>query len=143
MDASNVATRLWVGAAPPFDRDLPTFDTMVLCAAELQPERVAFHGLLIRCPIPDDALNQVELTRVLLASMAVANSIARGDRVLVTCAQGLNRSALVAALALHRLTRMSSRELIVHMRLRRHPNALFNPHFQEILHRLVGNGRRQ
>jgi len=142
MDCSNVATRLWVGAAPPMDRDLPTFDTLVLCAQEIQPERLAFHGLVIRAPLPDDALSNAELARALLASKAVADALVRRERVLVTCAQGLNRSAFVAALALGRLTRMSAREIIVHIRLRRHPNALFNPHFQEILRQLIGDGRK-
>lgn len=142
MDASNVATRLWVGAAPPLDRPLPTFDTLVLCAEEIQPDRLAFEGLVIRCPLPDAELSNAELTRALLASRAVADALARGDRVLVTCHMGLNRSALVAALALARLTRMSARDLILHIRLRRHPGALSNPYFQHILQQLVGSGRR-
>lgn len=141
MDASRVANRLWVGAEPPTDRDLPSFDVIVLCAEEIQPERMAFHGTVIRSPIPDGTLTNAELTRALLASKAVADALIAGRRVLVTCAQGINRSALVASLALARVTRMSARDLILTMRLRRHPQALFNPHFQEILQRLVGAGR--
>jgi protein-tyrosine phosphatase len=142
MDASRVANRLWVGAAPPLDRDLPSFDVVVLCAAEIQPERMAFHGTVIRAPIPDATLDNAELTRALLASKAVGDALLAGRRVLVTCAQGLNRSALVASLALGRITRMSAQDLILTMRLRRHPQALFNQHFQEILRRIVGDGRR-
>jgi protein-tyrosine phosphatase len=142
MDASNVATRLWVGARPPFDCDLPRFDVLVLCAEELQPERLAFHGLVIRCPIPDATLSNAELTRALLASSAVADALSRGQRVLVTCAAGINRSALVAALALARITRMGAVELMLLMRQRRHPMALSNPYFQQVLHKLVGDGRQ-
>lgn len=142
MDASNVATRLWVGAAPPFDRDLPDLDMLVLCAQEVQPTRVAFHGLVIRAPIPDSTLTNAELTRSLLASKAVADGLVRGQRVLVTCAQGRNRSALIACLALARLTRMSAEDLIQHIRARRHPEALSNPYFRHILQTLVGEGRQ-
>jgi protein-tyrosine phosphatase len=137
MDASNVATRLWVGSQPPFDRDLPQIDVLVLCARELQPDRVAFHGRLIRCPIPDDALDHAELARAVLAAKVVSDALLAGQRVLVTCSAGINRSALVASLALARITRMTADELIALMRLRRHPNALFNPHFRNVLQRLV------
>lgn len=142
MDASNVATRLWVGGQPPFDRDLPDFDVLVLCAGELQPEQVAFHGRLIRCPIPDAVLNHAELTRALLTSKAVADAMLRRQRILVTCAMGINRSALVASLAIARVTSMSAEDLVRLMRQRRHPMALSNPTFQHILQRLVGDGRR-
>lgn len=142
MDASNVATRLWVGAAPPFDRDLPDLDMLVLCAQEIQPTRVAFHGLVVRAPIPDSTLTNAELMRALLASKAVADALVRRQRVMVTCASGLNRSALVACLALARLTRLSAQDLIRLIRSRRHHEALSNPHFCGILQTLVGEGRQ-
>src|SRR5690349_1357478 len=68
LDASNVATRLWIGGRPPFDRDLPGFDLLVLCARELQPDHVAFHGTVIRCPLRDDILDHPELTRAVLTA---------------------------------------------------------------------------
>jgi protein-tyrosine phosphatase len=137
LDASNVATRLWVGGKPPFDRELPEFDLLVLCAQELQPREIAFHGRVLRCPLPDDVLDHQELRHTVLTAKDVGDALLASHRVLVTCAMGLNRSALVAALAMARATRMSAAEIIGRIRRRRSANALFNPHFQEIIKRLV------
>jgi protein-tyrosine phosphatase len=137
MDASNIATRLWVGGRPPFDRDLPEFDLLVLCAQELQPVHVEFHGRCLRCPIPDGQLDHQELTRAVLAAKEVGDALLSGNRVLVTCAAGLNRSALVAGMALARATTMTADQIIERIRQRRDPRALYNVHFQEILRRLV------
>ncbi len=137
LDASNVATRLWVGGKPPFDRDLPDFDLLVLCAQELQPGETAFHGRVLRCPLPDGPLDHQELARAVLSAKAVGDALLRGRRVLVTCAAGLNRSALVAALALARATKMTAAEIIGRIRQRRSSSALYNTHFQEIIRRIV------
>lgn len=140
-DASVIAPRLWIGAKPPFDRDLPNIDLLVLCAAELQPERLAFHGKIVRCPIPDDVLNQKERKMVVMASVLVARAVAQGQRALVTCAAGMNRSALVVALTLGHLTTMDSSKVIEHIRKHRHPKALYNEHFQKLIHVIVADGR--
>lgn len=137
LDASNVATRLWVGGEPPFDVDLPRFDMLALCAQEIQPEQLAFHGEVVRCPIPDSALDIRQIKRAVLTARAVGNALLSGKSVLVTCGQGINRSALVAGLALARATRMTADDIIKLMRTRRNPNALFNVHFQDLLRRLV------
>ncbi len=150
LDASNITPpkaggdiagprrSLWVGGQPPFDRDLPEFDVLVLCARELQPERVAFHGYVIRCPIPDDVLSHAEVRTVLGTARLVADSLIARRHILVTCAHGLNRSALVASLALAHVTRLSADALIRIMRARRHPNALYNTHFQTLLRQFIG-----
>jgi protein-tyrosine phosphatase len=142
MDTSNITRRLWVGAAPPFDRDLPDFDVLVLCAREIQPERLAFHGVVVRCPIADGVLDNHEVVRVLVSARVVATALATRRRVLVTCADGRNRAPLVASMALARLTRMSSDDLVRLMRARRHPEALSNAYFRELLSRIVGTGLR-
>lgn len=141
IDASNVARRLWVGGAPPVDRDLPEFDLLVLCAREFQPEVVAFRRRIIRCPIIDGHLTHRETLRVLGAGRRVADTLASGRTVLVTCMQGRNRSALVASLGLGLVTRMSSDELVALMRAKRMPTCLSNPEFQAILRRYIGDGR--
>jgi hypothetical protein len=141
LDASQVSTRLWVGGKPPFDRDLPDFDMLVLCAQELQPERVAFHGRAVRCPIPDARLEPRQIARVLMTSRAVAESLSAGQRILVTCSAGINRAALVASLALARVTRMSADDLVTLVRRTRGQQALCNQHFREIIANLVGSGR--
>lgn len=141
LDASNVFNRLWVGSRPPDDRDLPMFDVIALCAMEYQPPMKAFHGLVLRCRVPDDHLTAQQIYAVTMTATNVAAALARRQRCLVTCYAGLNRSALVASLALGMVTRMSADELIALMRARRDPRCLFNDHFRVILSSLIGPGR--
>ncbi len=136
VDASNITKRLWIGSKPPHDRDLPELDTVVLCAQEYQPQ-MAFHGTVIRCRIPDAVLSPVELRTALAAGQVVGEHLKAGKRVLVTCYAGLNRSSLVAALGLSRVTRMAPDEIVELIRARRHPTALHNRHFVEIIQRFA------
>lgn len=140
-DATPIAPRLWIGSKPPIDRDMKNVDVLVLCAAEFQPERMTFHGAVWRCPIPDDVLEPPELRAVLKTSVAVAKAIVDRRRVLVTCQQGRNRSALVIAFALHQLTTMSGLQIVEHIRKHRQLNALSNPWFVKKIVELVGDGR--
>lgn len=142
-DVNAVAPRLWIGSKPPIDRDLPHVDVLVLCAKEYQPPALMFHGTVIRCPIDDGILTRDEVNRALTASKAVAAALSSKRRVLSTCQMGLNRSALVAALALGRLTYASADELVAQIRARRDPRCFSNPHFVELLQRFVGDGRRE
>lgn len=142
LDASNIAKRLWIGAAPPLDRDLPEFDVLVLCAAEIQPSRVGFTKKIIRCGVPDGELTRAELQRILAAARDVAQALAAGKRVLVTCAMGLNRSALVTGLALEMCVELTSHQIIALIRQKRNPQALFNEHFVMILHKFGEQIRR-
>lgn len=141
LDASNIVRRLWVGGKPPTDRELPDFDVLVLCAQEIQPAQLGFRGLVLRCPLPDAALDNQELARVFVIAKRVGEQLVAGKSVLVTCAMGINRSALVASLALGLITRMSADELVRVMRSRRHTECLSNEHFRAILKRYVGAGR--
>lgn len=140
-DATVIAPRLWIGSQPPFDVDLPRIDTLVLCAQELQPEALAFHGPVLRCPIPDAELDAAQVRTVAQAAVSVAKSIVLGQRVLVTCRMGLNRSALVVALALHQLTTMDADQVVEHIRRQRNAAALSNAHFVTIIEQIVGDGR--
>lgn len=143
VDASNVSRNLWIGSAPPFDRDLPKIDTLVLCAQEIQPAFTAFHGTLLRCPIDDAELTSNELAMVMMASKRVASDLLQNRTVLVTCAQGRNRSALVAALALGQITRRSSAQIIELIRARRRRDCLTNPAFVTIIERFVKEDRNE
>lgn len=133
LDVSNIARRLWIGAAPPFDRHIPEFDVLVLCAAELQPMAVGFQGSIIRCPIPDSVLSQRETNRALVTGRTVAGCLLSGRRVLVTCAAGRNRSALIAGLALGLATRMTPSAIVALIRMRRSSECLSNPYFVEVM----------
>jgi protein-tyrosine phosphatase len=136
-----VAPRLWVGSKPPVDRDMAQIDLLVLCAEEFQPASLAFHGRLIHCPLPDAALSSSEVNMAIVAGVTVAQALANGRRVLVTCALGLNRSALVAGIALSQLTTMSAGQIVELIRERRGREALSNMDFVYLLNRLVGDGR--
>jgi len=142
LDASNVARRLWVGSRPPFDRNLPEFDVLVLCAQEIQPAVMAFAGTVIRCPLPDNSLTQEETTMALIVGKSVAQHLARKHTVLVTCAAGRNRSALVAGLALGLVTQLSADQIVDLVRKRRMAACLSNKAFCDILQRYIGRGRR-
>lgn len=136
IDANQIVNRLWVGSKPPFDRHLPAFSMLVLCAEELQPPHIAFRGKLVRCPIYDtNPLPQTHWHHAVRASREVADELRRGGRVLVTCQMGLNRSALVASLAILQTMRMHPAQIIQLVRARRRSNALCNPHFCELLMR--------
>ena len=138
IDAHQIVTRLWVGSAPPFDRHLPAFSMLVLCAYEIQPAQLAFKGRVLRCPIDDASpMSRTDLHHALRASREVAAELRRGGRALVTCAQGRNRSALVASLAIIQTMRMPPATIIARVRARRGPNALSNPAFTEVLTRMA------
>jgi hypothetical protein len=70
----------------------------------------------------------------------VADAVRGGERALVTCVQGRNRSAFVAALALQRLTGASGPEAADVVRAARQPDAgatvLVNPWFCALLARI-------
>lgn len=148
MNMSNIAPRLWVGGAPPLDRDLP-FDTLVLCAREIQPTELAFSRQVVRVPLPDATLSTDEIRTAIIGGRAVAQALAAGRRVLVTCYAGLNRSALVASLGLGMGTRMSAGQIIQLIRQRRTPGAkpedgaLHNQHFVRIIEQFVGHRHRR
>lgn len=140
-DATVIAPRLWLGGVPPFDRDLPNIDVLVLCARELQPTALAFHGTVLRCPLNDAEPDIAQARTAVQTALEVAKAIASSKRVLVTCHMGLNRSALVVALALNRLTTMSGDEIVDRIRARRGQAALGNQHFVTLIKRIVGNGK--
>lgn len=141
IDISAIVNRLWIGGRPPFDRDLPDFDVLVLAAGELQPERTAFHGAVLRCPIPDGVLTTHELGRAAIVARTVAEAIANGRRSLVTSSAGMNRCAFIAALALQHLTGMSADAIVSLIRSRRHHLALNNQYFVTVVQAIAGSGR--
>jgi hypothetical protein len=143
IDANSVGPRLWVGARPPFDRDIPKVNVIVLCAREIQPtkDQIAFKGQLMHCPLPDAELTNDQLRLAIATSRNIVKALLEEKRVLVTCAAGINRSAFVAALTLGQLTLMSADQLIARMRRLRHPECLYNQYFQSYLHSLIGDGR--
>lgn len=112
------------GSAPPVGVPLP-FDVVVLAAMEYQPELPGFtvlHVPLDDGPPPDHSTR----VRICGAARRVAEHVQAGDRVLVTCWQGRNRSGVISGLAMRVLgvPGVQAAE-----RIRRVRNGLTNPHF--------------
>jgi protein-tyrosine phosphatase len=141
LDATRLAPRLYIGSAPPVGPALADsgFDVLVLCAAEYQPRLHEFPGLsaVIHAPFDDDELDEKAINMAVTSAMDVQDHVLEGDRVLVTCMAGRNRSGLVCALALHLLTCCDPRDAIIHIKKTRvgldGREALVNPYFIEFL----------
>jgi len=82
----------------------------------------------VRWEFDDDHVLPDEAALAAVADRTAA-AVRAGTRVLVHCAAGLNRSSLVTALVLARLTPMRGPELVEYIRARRSPDCLFNRTF--------------
>lgn len=137
LDASRVAPGLYQGSAPKPGQTLP-FDLVVLCAEEYQlpqwrePFGPGTH--VLRVPLDDSGKppteNQVRWAED--AGRIVAKARAVGNRVLVTCWQGFNRSGLVVAHALMELG-VIPETAIQAVKRARGPRALSNTWFQDLI----------
>ena len=70
-------------------------------------------------------------------SSKLATRIRRGSSVISTCAAGWNRSALVSAFTVMRLTDLSTDAIVQLIRDARGPNALCNHAFVKIIHAMA------
>jgi protein-tyrosine phosphatase len=137
-DATPVFGSLFVGSAPEGSLDeLCPWEVVVFTAKEFQPEYPRTENkLLIYAPIRDANISKAEKDMVLRVAKELAHNLMRGARVLVTCAQGLNRSAVFAAATMIELG-LSPRQAIADIRSARGPKALFNPSFVDFLEGLA------
>jgi protein-tyrosine phosphatase len=140
--ASRIVEGLWVGAAPPPGDYSDEFDVIVFTADEYQPSRSLFPKVRVRHFPYDDSTRPTDhdLMTAWTAAEAVARDMRRGRRVLVTCRMGRNRSAFVAALALHLVTGAPGEETLNLVRSRRTDavgvQALSNSAFRQFLRTL-------
>jgi hypothetical protein len=102
------------------------YDAVVTLYAWAQP--VDWEVEELRYGFGDGALHGEDITRVLRAAAWAHERWTSGDRVLVRCQAGLNRSGLVTALVLL-LAGWEPAEAIRLIRARRSPHALFNRDF--------------
>jgi hypothetical protein len=81
-----------------------------------------------RYGVPDASIKDIDLQRLRQAVEFGYDRWKQGDRVLVRCQAGLNRSGLVLALILIK-DGLTPREAISRIRDNRGPDALFNSNF--------------
>jgi len=146
LDANEIAPGLWQGSKPPMDGTVKGrgFTHLVLCAREWQPSDELFPGVqVIHAPNDDHPayghLDREKLRTAIVAARQVAEAIKKGGMALVTCAQGINRSGLVSALALHFLYGWSGSQCIDRVRKKRKHRvykALSNEEFTAALRNL-------
>ena len=123
------------------------FDILVLCAKELQSKstRAPNGKHLVRLPMEDDIYRPVmpkDAQRYHGTARELAKAVMRGKKVLVTCAQGVNRSGLITSLIVMNLTTLPGRDVVRMLRQRRKVGGgaypLMNPMFESF----VVNARR-
>ena len=139
---------LWIGSAPPPGRVLPLLgvDTLVLCAKECivdqsPPEQYGVRNV-VYAPFSDSGNRPTaaEFKAAEWAAEQVVDSVESRRRCLVTCFQGRNRSGLVCAIALQRMSGWSGKRAADWIRDRR-DGALTNMYFYAYM---IGKpGRRQ
>lgn len=134
---------LYIGGVP-LNNDAvdKEFDVLVLAALEFQdvfPVHKYPNTYVIHAPLVDDKLAREDKITALSAGIKVYEARAAGKKVLSTCAAGVNRSALIAAISLI-LDGMSAEHAINKIRQKRKPlsgaTPLFNPHFVRFLKEL-------
>lgn len=130
MNFSEIYPKLFIGSAPIC---LPPFDVIVFSAKEHQP---IFDDppkqTLIYVELRDAKPTSEERSAALRTACAVSKALKEGKSVLVTCAAGMNRSALIAGLAL-RMLKVPTRKIVQAVRRVRGPEALANPYFLSML----------
>ena len=90
---------------------------------------------MIRCRLYDDTEELPTANQwqdAVRSAEEVAKRVRAGERVLVTCAMGINRSGLVCALSLHMLMGWSGARCVRYIQSKR-PIALKNPIFVGLL----------
>jgi len=140
IDATKIAPRLYQGSAPPIGKAVAQcgFDVLVLAAIEYQPPDELFPGaVVLRAPIDDAPIDRSSWRIALTAANRVASAVRKGQRVLVTCNMGMNRSGLIVALSIHILTGQDSKNVVQHIkRMRR--GSLSNRSFVQAIQVFAG-----
>lgn len=137
---NEVAPGLFIGSKPKPGHH-PGIDVIVLAAMEYQPPAGMFPDTeVIHAPLDDDPLRSLRLDEISLAvrtASRVARRLRAGRRVLASCLMGLNRSSLVAGLAMHDVFGMQAEEIVARIRHARGSFALSNPHFEGLLRAVI------
>ena len=134
FDAHEIVPGLWQGALPPEGPEVKGrgFSVLVLCARELQPPAERYPGVkVIHAPNDDHpdygSLDREKLRVAIRAAKKAVEALKDGERVLVTCAAGANRSGLVSGLMLHFLYGWSGRKAVDMIRRKRKVKGGYQP----------------
>lgn len=124
--------RLAQGSKPPINSKMP-FEVIVLAAREHQFDMPGYEVLHI--PLDDDPWDPPsaeDQAKIKAVASTVAQRVRAGHRVLVTCHAGINRSGLIAGLALVELgfTGPQAANRIKYLR-----GGLTNPQFRRLVRR--------
>ena len=132
LDADKVAKSLYIGSYPAdYEKGglkKHGFDALVLSAIEDQAPG-KFQDLdVYRVPLRDDSvfgLTDQEWADARKAAGWASDHLKRGDRVLITCHMGINRSALITALTI-KLTypEIPAKDIVAHIQYFRKPSFL-------------------
>ena len=117
---------------PSHSRGRRPFDLIVTLYAVEQPAPWGVEE--IRYGFPDAELDPRDLDRVREVADYAAERWKAGDRVLIRCQAGVNRSGLVTALVLL-AEGWRPRRILEHLRACRSPNVLSNSDFREVVFR--------
>ncbi len=107
LEYSEIAQGLSMGSRPSVGlmARLHGFDIVVFTAKEYQPPVEWYPGTRVaRITLNDAELPTKHALEAVHLATHLARAIRRGEKVLVTCNQGRNRSGLIAALTLAKLT---------------------------------------
>lgn len=103
LNYNEIYPNLYQGGEPALELGY-IFDYIVFCAEEIQPyEHEFLPAVSLFCPFDDNGVTKPspsELIEIYETADRVAELVQDGNKVLVTCAAGINRSGLVTALAL-------------------------------------------
>lgn len=142
IDAHLVGNNLWVGRRP-YDSLRHSFDVVVFCAIEHQDIDTDIEALYLPFKDAEGAITQPILETLVTMAWHISKLRKEGKRVLVTCAEGVNRSALLAALSLMLLDDLSAKQAIKALREKRKPpcgmTPLCNKSFEAFLHGIDKN----
>lgn len=120
---------LWTGGTPAMKPSLAKFFDKVLCLYPWEPYTVAETTEKIDVELYDDITQTFEQIDEL--ADLVNKWLDEGNRVLVHCQAGLNRSSLVAAVAIMKRTGKPGYQVLSEMRKKRCSEVLCNGAFQQ------------
>lgn len=124
-DVDEIWKNLWQGSLPPAGNAVGDkgFTTLVLAASEHQDFTLYPNVSRVLLAPGEDCEDQWALNKTLPvwldAAQAAATRVKTGEKVLVTCLAGLNRSGFITAVALHHITGWSGEACVKRVQERR------------------------